>query len=327
MGPSVSHESRPCADPVSPHEGISILPGRPLSQRGPDSVERERYYRRLRAGERTGALMRYSNGYSRAEVEWLKRLVTAPELARIVGVDPTTPAHWAKQREEEGTLDGAAVRVGGRWYFDPTRWARQRKEFEPRVKVMCAGVDCDTPMIVSQERLRRTGIFYCSACWPEQNRERAAAEARATLAAMPRNEQGRITVLSDAARAARLRQPNPQRMQAMQEGADRVHRSVDRTVARIGKSMRTRFGYGLTDERAREIAANVRRRLQTSTSRSADDLRSWLVELWSGPLTAEEIGKELARRRGGGKPFAVRYVRKLARDAGLPARPRGRPRK
>jgi hypothetical protein len=337
------------AEHVSPTEAIAILAGRPLAQRGATAALYQRHYLRLKRAAKRGALTRHPAGaaggssrYLRAEVEQLRdryaqegigtgvattsarrRLamlraaapdgyVDSVQAAQIAGVDPTTPAHWA----QKGWY--GAVRIGGRWFFDRQQVARKRKQFESRVQVACA--DCGASLLVSQERLRRTRIFYCGECWPEQNRKRGAKEAQAALAAMDPDEKHEL--LSDARKgmwAAAGPEARAEKGRQLAQGADAVRKSTKRSVAHANAVSLGRGGDGLSEERKREIAGRALRRAQRASERSENTrkLEAAVRELWPTAATQMEIANAVH--------LTPQRVGQIARELELPPRPRGRP--
>lgn len=250
-----------------------------------------------------------------------EELVSAAEAERIVGVSRSAVKKWGQ------TGKYGARKIGSRWFFRrdllPAR-EDLRAPSEPPVTVWCAG-GCGTELRRNAADVRRcrSRRFYCSACFakakPELLREGLAKATRATRkpgqsATMRRRwQEGKYDV---DAHAARIRE---------------VITAINRSPGRYRDRMALlRLGRGLPaadSQLERRYELDARRRQQSSTERSAGDLREWLAELWPTSLTAKEIGEELARRRGGGRPFTARYVRKLAHEMCLPHRAGGRPRK
>lgn len=100
-----------------------------------------------------------------------------------------------------------------------------------------------------------------------------------------------------------------------------LHRKPTVRVKRIDRMMQTRFGYGLSDERKREILANARRDAQLSSERSRGTrkLKAQLCQLWSTDSTQMQIAHELHVTPG--------RIAQLAQEMDLPPRPLGRRRR
>ena len=331
-----------------PGEAIAILAGHPLPA---DTTEYNWWCDQLRAAANEGGLIcrgrptrgdRTVSAYSRPEVEAFKaRLavegITGPSTERARLIRARNPAAFGlRTTEEQAELEdvgistvcmwaadpeSGAVKIRGRWYFDPEKAPRGRKHARSeQVSVPCSG-ECGRSLMVWASVLRKVGRHYCEACDPDSGRARqegiaAAREAWDALSADEKHKrlsEGNRRAYEDGTRGVNL--------DAARDALDvKVWSNATANHARLEKRSRTRWGRGLPRELVAKIKARARSRRQLKSTRSPSvaRLRAELGELWADPTkTVPNIAAEMGMTES--------WVKVSRRRMGLPPRPRGRP--
>ena len=117
--------------------------------------------------------------------------LTAEEFAELADVGISTVCMWAA--DPESGVD--AVKVRGRWYFDPDKVPGRRKARPEEVDVPCSG-ECGGRLTVWASELRKVRRHYCQDCDPDGTRairEGAAAAREVWEKLAPHERRARLS--------------------------------------------------------------------------------------------------------------------------------------
>jgi hypothetical protein len=357
VGEEISATRRLPADAIRTGEAIELLAGKKLRQgttayirhqaRLARSVKRGRLteYRRLGPG---GVPHRHPRYYSRAEVLALR---VSLERDGFTAASPSayqrrTVQAITRRAEDEGLirLDAAAELAGvtiaaarrwtqrgrfsarkidGLWFFERAEVAAYRRPAAPQPSETIPCAFCGGPVTRQASKVRQARevatkagheepLVFCPECWANEPEARSLAHSRCKWRRGYRSP-GR-------SRGMKAQWANGQRdLVAHRERNRQAWRSPKTAVDRADKSARERHGRGLSPERQDQVARKAMSRATKASQRSAKarELEANVARLWPTGMSGMAIANELY--------VTPQRVGQVARDLGLPRRPRGRP--
>jgi hypothetical protein len=343
------------ADAITTGEAIAILAGKPLLQNSRAYI---RHQGRLVRGAKQGRLTEHKLGpgrpryWSHAEVLALRDslaadgftakppsgyhartvkattrraeqdgLVSLADAAELAGVTIAAARRWTEQ--PRGGPRFGARKIGGLWFFERAQVEAYRRPAarEPPETIPCV-MHCGRSVTMTAAKARRAReaanvagedelLVFCPECWATPEARSLAHSRRVWQRgySSPGRSRGLTAQWADGKRD----------MEAHIERTNQGWRSPTGAVGRVDKMTQTRYGHPLPEEGKAEVASNAMSRATRSSdrSRSARKVAAKVVELWPMEMSQMAIANELH--------VTPQRVGQIAREEGLPPRPRGRP--